>query len=43
MVADTETALARVVAYLGVEQPHCSYLFAVPTPYPCYATNGDIP
>lgn len=28
MRAGTETALARVIAVLGVARPHCAYLFA---------------
>ncbi|KIF60315.1 IS66 family insertion sequence element accessory protein TnpB [Pseudomonas fluorescens] len=28
MCADTETALARVIAVFGAAKPHCAYLFA---------------
>ncbi|MBJ9974215.1 IS66 family insertion sequence element accessory protein TnpB [Pseudomonas sp. S75] len=28
MRAGTKTALARVIAVLGVAKPHCAYLFA---------------
>jgi transposase len=28
MRAGTDTALARVIAVFGAEQPHCAYLFA---------------